>query len=80
MVRDWHRAAGWRAVAAALGEDPADLAHRYALSLPDVDTVVLGIKNRQELAAAVAAANRGPLPVDVMTRIDAATGPSDADR
>lgn len=80
VVRDWHRAAGWRAVAAALGEDPADLAHRYALSLPDVDTVVLGIKNRQELAAAVAAANRGPLPVDVMTRIDAATGPSDADR
>ncbi|NQW08754.1 MAG: aldo/keto reductase [Alphaproteobacteria bacterium] len=79
VVRDWHRGAGWRAVAAELGEDPADLAHRYALSLPDVDTVVLGIKNRQELSAALAAAERGPLPADAVARIDAVTGPSDAD-
>ena len=27
----------------------AALAHRYALSMPGVDTVVLGVKNRQEL-------------------------------
>lgn len=80
VVRDWRRAAGWRALAAELGEDPADLAHRYALSMPDVDTVVLGVKNRTELAATLAAAERGPLPKDVMARIDAVTGPSNADR
>jgi len=48
---------------------PAVLAHRYALSLP-VDTVVLGVKNRTELAEAVAAAEAGPLPADLMARID----------
>jgi aryl-alcohol dehydrogenase-like predicted oxidoreductase len=48
---------------------PAFLAHRYALSLP-VDTVVLGVKNRTELAEAVAAAEAGSLPADLMARID----------
>ena len=33
----------------SFGEDPAVLAHRYALSL-DIDTLVLGVKNREELA------------------------------
>lgn len=49
--------------------NPALLAHRYALSLP-VDTVVLGVKNRAELAECVAAADAGPLPADLATRID----------
>jgi len=40
-----------------------------ALSLP-VDTVVLGVKNRRELAECVAAAEAGPLPADLLTRID----------
>src|SRR3954468_13389745 len=53
-VRDYERAAGFRRLAAELGEDSAILAHRYALSL-DVDTLVLGVKNRQELAGCVAA-------------------------
>jgi aryl-alcohol dehydrogenase-like predicted oxidoreductase len=48
---------------------PALLAHRYALSLP-VDTVVLGIKNRNELAECVAAAQAGPLPSDLVARVD----------
>ena len=46
-------------VAAELGEDPAVLAHRYALSL-DIDTLVLGVKNRQELAGCVAARKPDP--------------------
>src|SRR5437667_2787503 len=65
-VRDYERAAGFRRLAAELGEDPAILAHRYALSL-DIDTLVLGVKNRQELAGCVAAAEAGPLsqePID----------------
>ncbi len=48
-MRDYARAAGFRRLAAELGMTPALLAHRYALSLP-VDTVVLGVKNRSELA------------------------------
>ena len=60
-VRDYARAAGFRRLCAQLGEDPAVLAHRYALSL-EVDTVVLGVKNRQELATCVAAEAAGRLP------------------
>jgi hypothetical protein len=47
------------------------LAHRYALSL-DVDTLVLGVKNRQALAECAAAANAGPLSPELMARVDEA--------
>lgn len=66
---DFARAAGFRALCTKLGENPAVIAHRYALSL-DIDTLVLGVKNRQELAECVAAAEAGPLPHELMTRID----------
>ncbi len=69
-VLDYARAAGFRAQCAELGENPAVLAHRYALTLP-IDTLVLGVKNRQELAECVAAADAGPLSADVIARIDA---------
>ncbi len=69
-VRDYRRAAGFRALCAELGENPAVVAHRYALGL-DIDTLVLGVKNRQELAACIAAAKAGPLPAALMTRVDA---------
>jgi len=68
-MRDYARAAGFRRLAAELGMTPALLAHRYALSLP-VDTVVLGVKNRSELAECVAAAEAGRLPSDRLARID----------
>ncbi len=68
-MRDYARAAGFRRLAAELGMTPALLAHRYALSLP-VDTVVLGVKNRSELAECVAAAEAGRLPSDMLARID----------
>ena len=67
---DYARAAGFRALCAELGENPAVLAHRYALSLP-IDTLVLGVKNRQELAECVAAAEAGPLSAELIARIDA---------
>ena len=69
-VLDYARAAGFRAICAEIGENPAIVAHRYALSLP-IDTLVLGVKNRQELAECVAAADAGPLPADLIARIDA---------
>lgn len=69
-VQDYARAAGFRRLCAELGANPAVIAHRYALTL-DIDTLVLGVKNRRELAECVAAAADGPLPADLMARIDA---------
>jgi aryl-alcohol dehydrogenase-like predicted oxidoreductase len=68
-MRDYARAAGFRRLAAELAASPAVLAHRYALSL-GIDTLVLGVKNRVELAECVAAAEAGPLPTEVMARVD----------
>lgn len=73
-VRDYALAAGFRALCAEIGEDPAIVAHRYALGL-DIDTLVLGVKNRAELAGCIAAAEAGPLPADLMARIDATVAP-----
>ena len=52
-------AAPFRKLAAELGETPAALAHRYALTAPGVATIILGVKNRAELAECVAAETRG---------------------
>jgi aryl-alcohol dehydrogenase-like predicted oxidoreductase len=67
---DYARAAPFRALAAAWGDDPAFLAHRYALSLPAIDTLVLGVKNRAELAQCLAAEAAGPLDAAQMAAID----------
>ena len=68
-MRDYVRAAGFRRLAGELGVTPALLAHRYALSL-DIDTLVLGVKNRQELAECITAAEAGPLAPELLARID----------
>jgi aryl-alcohol dehydrogenase-like predicted oxidoreductase len=67
---DWRRAAPFRALSAELGENPALLAHRYALSMEGMDTVILGVKNRAELAQCVEAEAMGPLPAALRARID----------
>ena len=68
-MRDYGRAEGFRRLGAELQTNPAILAHRYALTL-DIDTLVLGVKNRQELADCVAAAEAGPLPAELVNQID----------
>ncbi len=68
---DFQRAVGFRALAAEFGESPAALAHRYALSMPGVATVVLGVKDRVELRECLEAEAKGVLSADVMGRIDA---------
>jgi aryl-alcohol dehydrogenase-like predicted oxidoreductase len=73
-VADFNRAAPFRAIAKGLGESAAALAHRYSLSMQGVDTVVLGVKNRQELREGVEAEARGPLGAELIQRIDQAVG------
>ena len=67
---DYERAAPFRALCVELGVDPALLAHQYALDMDGVDTVVLGVKNRAELAQCLEAEARGPLPRELRARID----------
>ena len=71
---DYRRAAPFRDLAREVGESPASLAHRYALSMEGVSTVVLGVKNREELRECIDAEARGPLDPALMTRIDDAVG------
>lgn len=68
---DFDRAAPYRALCAQWGEDPAIVAHRYALAIDGVDTLVLGVKNVAELDQALLAERRGPLEADQVTAIDA---------
>ncbi len=58
---DHRRAAGLRRLAGARGIPAARLAYRYALSLPDVATVAIGVRNRAELADALDADRDGSL-------------------
>jgi aryl-alcohol dehydrogenase-like predicted oxidoreductase len=69
-MRDYARASRFRALCASWGENPAVVAHRYALGLP-IDTLVLGVKNRMELAECIAAAEAGPLSPAAMAEVDA---------
>lgn len=70
-MADYHRAASYRALCAAEGLDAAMVAHRYALDMDGVATVVLGVKNRAELEQCLEAEAQGPLPTDLRDRIDA---------
>ena len=67
---DYDRAAPFRALCDAWGEDPAMIAHRYALGMEGVDTVVLGVKNRAELQQCLAAEAAGPLEPMQVAAID----------
>jgi aryl-alcohol dehydrogenase-like predicted oxidoreductase len=58
---DYDRAAPFRALCKTWGEDPAIIAHRYALGMDGIDTVILGVKNREELRQIVAAEATGSL-------------------
>ena len=67
---DYQRATSFRALCAKWTEDPAVIAHRYALAM-EVDSVVLGVKNRQELMACVQGAEQGPLDPEQISEINA---------
>ncbi len=69
-MADYRRSGPFRDLARELGESPASLAHRYALSMEGVSTVVLGVKNRRELRECVEAEAKGPLSTELVARID----------
>ena len=68
--KDFQRAAPFRALCKEIGQDPAVIAHRYTLSMPGVPTVILGVKNREELRQCVEGEAAGPLEPALMARID----------
>jgi len=65
----FRRAEPFRRLAREVGLRPAELAHRYALTLPGVATVTLGVKNRDELHETLAAEAAGPLQGAMIDRI-----------
>ena len=70
--RDFDRAKAFRALAAESGQTPAFLAHQYSLSMAGVDTMVLGVKNREELSECLAVAAAGPMDPSLVEAIDRA--------
>jgi aryl-alcohol dehydrogenase-like predicted oxidoreductase len=54
-----------------LGLPIAEVGIRFALSDPDVDVVLLGPKTARQVEEASEAAARGPLPAEVLRRLDA---------
>lgn len=68
--RDYAHAAPFRELCASWGDDPATVAHRYALHMTGVDTLILGVKDRSELRASIALEAAGPLDPTQVTTID----------
>jgi hypothetical protein len=48
-----------------------ELGLRFTISNTDASTVLIGPKTPEQVAESVAAVNKGPLPDDVLTRLDA---------
>jgi aryl-alcohol dehydrogenase-like predicted oxidoreductase len=69
---DYRRARGFRELARTKRVSAAELAHRYALSLPGVSTVIVGAKTRVELAGCLAAEAAAPLREEELRDIEAA--------
>ncbi|QUD87393.1 aldo/keto reductase [Phenylobacterium montanum] len=70
-LADYARAAPYRALCEAWGADPALVAHRYALGMEGVDTLILGVKNREELRQCLEAERLGPLSAEEVAAVDA---------
>ena len=73
-LADYARAAPFRDIANEVGKSAAFLAHQYALSMGGVSTVVLGVKNRDELRECIRAEAAAPMDPALMERIDRAVG------
>lgn len=52
------------------GMTAVELCLRFAVTNPDISTIPIGCKTMEQLEASVAAVERGPLPDDVLGRLD----------
>ena len=69
---DFQSADNYSSIARDVGKYPDFLAHQYALSMEGPATVVLGVKNREELRECIEAEAAGPLDSELVDRIDLA--------
>jgi aryl-alcohol dehydrogenase-like predicted oxidoreductase len=76
--RYWHErefatVAALRGVAAEAGMNMATLAMRWVLSNPAITAPIVGASRPEQLADSLAAAEQGPLPKDLKTKLDEMT-------
>ena len=67
---DYERAEPFRELAKKWGESPASLAHRYALSIQKVSSVILGVKNTEELKECLDTENMGELSEEQLKELN----------
>ena len=67
---DYDKAEPFRKLASEWNINPSILAHRYALSAEKVSSVILGVKNREELLECIEAESLGELNQDQISAID----------
>ncbi|MBA59107.1 MAG: oxidoreductase [Gammaproteobacteria bacterium] len=70
--KDFDRALGFREIAREFGQSPARLAYRYALSVSGISSVILGVKNRDELTEALEALSDKPLETNEIELLEQA--------
>ena len=80
QARYWHEREfetieALRALAGEAGMSMATLAIRWVMSNPAVTAPIIGASRPEQLADALAAAEAGPLPDDLKTRLDELTHP-----
>ena len=67
---DYIRAKPFREFAKEYGSTPSHLAHRYALSIDKISSIILGVKNRRDLQECLDAEFMGPLTQDEIDHIN----------
>jgi aryl-alcohol dehydrogenase-like predicted oxidoreductase len=67
---DYVRAEPFREFAKEYGDTPSHLAHRYALSIDKISSIILGVKNRKELLECLDAELMEPLTQEEIDQIN----------
>ena len=67
---DYEKAEAFRKLSKEWGESPASLAHRYALSIRQVSSVILGVKNTEELKECLDTENMGELSEEQLKELN----------
>jgi len=67
---DYEKAEPFRALAKRLNEPVASLAYRYALSIQNISSIILGVKNRDELKDCIKFEQKERFTIDQIKEID----------